>query len=139
MNQLNENKVSEEIFKIMKLLTYKEQLNSDQTFGFKMGDRIINVYDSSKHIKEKLKDEKFLSIPRSLKSALLAWDKNFLLLKELENKVKQLDNSLFSIKESDAIILPPIPNPPAFRDFYAFEQHVRAARKLRGLEMNPDW
>ena len=25
------------------------------------------------------------------------------------------------------------------RDFYAFEQHVRAARKLRGLEMNPDW
>ena len=37
------------------------------------------------------------------------------------------------------VILSPVPDPPAFRDFYAFEQHVRAARKLRGLEMNPDW
>ena len=41
--------------------------------------------------------------------------------------------------ESELVILPPIPDPPAFRDFYAFEQHVRAARKLRGLDMHPDW
>ena len=34
---------------------------------------------------------------------------------------------------------PPIPNPATFRDFYAFEQHVRAARRGRGLEMDPDW
>jgi 2-keto-4-pentenoate hydratase/2-oxohepta-3-ene-1,7-dioic acid hydratase in catechol pathway len=33
----------------------------------------------------------------------------------------------------------PIPNPPAVRDFYAFEQHVKSARARRGLEMNPDW
>jgi fumarylacetoacetate (FAA) hydrolase len=29
--------------------------------------------------------------------------------------------------------------PRSFRDFYSFEQHVRTARKRRGLEMNPDW
>ena len=29
--------------------------------------------------------------------------------------------------------------PQSFRDFYAFEQHVRSARKLRGLGMHPDW
>jgi fumarylacetoacetate (FAA) hydrolase len=28
---------------------------------------------------------------------------------------------------------------PSFRDFYAFEQHVKNARKKRGLEMVPEW
>src|SRR5258708_38791971 len=27
----------------------------------------------------------------------------------------------------------------SFRDFYAFEEHVRKARKKRGLEMVPEW
>jgi 2-keto-4-pentenoate hydratase/2-oxohepta-3-ene-1,7-dioic acid hydratase in catechol pathway len=34
---------------------------------------------------------------------------------------------------------PPVPNPPSFRDFYAFEQHVKVGRQRRGLEMEPDW
>jgi 2-keto-4-pentenoate hydratase/2-oxohepta-3-ene-1,7-dioic acid hydratase in catechol pathway len=34
---------------------------------------------------------------------------------------------------------PPVPAPPSLRDFYAFEQHVRTARRRRGLEMDPDW
>jgi 2-keto-4-pentenoate hydratase/2-oxohepta-3-ene-1,7-dioic acid hydratase in catechol pathway len=38
-----------------------------------------------------------------------------------------------------ARLLAPIPTPPSVRDFYAFEQHVRTARKRRGLEMEPDW
>lgn len=36
-------------------------------------------------------------------------------------------------------ILSPIATPPTVRDFYAFEQHVRAGRAARGLEMDPDW
>ena len=34
---------------------------------------------------------------------------------------------------------PPVPNPRTFRDFYGFEQHVKAARARRGLEMIPEW
>jgi fumarylacetoacetate (FAA) hydrolase len=34
---------------------------------------------------------------------------------------------------------PPVLHPPAVRDFYAFEQHVKTARSLRGLEMVPEW
>jgi 2-keto-4-pentenoate hydratase/2-oxohepta-3-ene-1,7-dioic acid hydratase in catechol pathway len=34
---------------------------------------------------------------------------------------------------------PPVPLPPAVRDFYAFEQHVLTARRRRGLDMDPDW
>ncbi len=33
----------------------------------------------------------------------------------------------------------PIPQPPTIRDFYAFEQHVVAGRKSRGLEMIKEW
>jgi 2-keto-4-pentenoate hydratase/2-oxohepta-3-ene-1,7-dioic acid hydratase in catechol pathway len=34
---------------------------------------------------------------------------------------------------------PPIVRPSTFRDFYAFEQHVRTARQRRGLEMVQAW
>jgi fumarylacetoacetate (FAA) hydrolase len=33
----------------------------------------------------------------------------------------------------------PLPDPPTIRDFYAFEQHVKAARAGRGLGMIPEW
>jgi fumarylacetoacetate (FAA) hydrolase len=33
----------------------------------------------------------------------------------------------------------PVLRPPSVRDFYAFEQHVKTARALRGLEMVPEW
>lgn len=36
-------------------------------------------------------------------------------------------------------LLSPLATPPTFRDFYAFEQHVRAGRSWRGLEMDPLW
>jgi fumarylacetoacetate (FAA) hydrolase len=41
--------------------------------------------------------------------------------------------------EGDFSFLPPVVRPPAFRDFYAFEQHVKTARAKRGLEMVPAW
>ena len=36
-------------------------------------------------------------------------------------------------------LLPPIVRPSTFRDFYAFEQHVRTARSRRGLDMAGAW
>ncbi|SRR5258707_90301 len=39
----------------------------------------------------------------------------------------------------DIKLLTPVPNPPTVRDFYAFEQHVAAARALRGLNVDPTW
>jgi 2-keto-4-pentenoate hydratase/2-oxohepta-3-ene-1,7-dioic acid hydratase in catechol pathway len=38
-----------------------------------------------------------------------------------------------------AVFLPPVVRPPSFRDFYAFEAHVRTARAQRGLAMAPEW
>ncbi|MFG2674739.1 fumarylacetoacetate hydrolase family protein [Streptomyces sp. NPDC048445] len=40
---------------------------------------------------------------------------------------------------ADITYLAPLATPPTVRDFYAFEQHVKAGRAWRGLEMDPDW
>ena len=36
-------------------------------------------------------------------------------------------------------LLPPVEHPGAFLDFYTFEEHVRTARKRRGLDIVPEW
>jgi len=42
-------------------------------------------------------------------------------------------------RESEIRFLAPVVRPPSFRDFYAFEQHVKTCRAARGLEMVPAW
>ncbi len=42
-------------------------------------------------------------------------------------------------RESEFMFLPPVVRPLSFRDFYAFEQHVKTARGRRGLEVPPAW
>lgn len=42
-------------------------------------------------------------------------------------------------RESEFVFLPPVVRPAAFRDFYAFEAHVKTARAKRGLEVPPAW
>lgn len=44
-----------------------------------------------------------------------------------------------AVDPAQAVVLSPIATPPTFRDFYAFEQHVKAGRSWRGLEMDPLW
>ncbi len=40
---------------------------------------------------------------------------------------------------NEVVLLPPIPDPPTARDFFAFEQHVKTARANMGLAMVPEW
>ncbi|XXM74417.1 fumarylacetoacetate hydrolase family protein [Lysinibacillus sphaericus] len=39
----------------------------------------------------------------------------------------------------DATLKAPLPRPVSIRDFYAFEEHVRTARRKRGLDVVPEW
>ena len=123
----------------MKFVTYSTSENNEPKFGFKSNESIIDIQLAATWMNEKENDNRFLSIPKSLIKALNNWDHNFSLLKVLKPFADNGDLNTCAQKESDLIILPPVINPPAFRDFYAFEQHVRAARKLRGLDMHSDW
>jgi len=42
-------------------------------------------------------------------------------------------------KLNEVRIRPPIYRPPIIRDFYAFEDHVKATRARRGLQMPEEW
>jgi fumarylacetoacetate (FAA) hydrolase len=42
-------------------------------------------------------------------------------------------------ERADVSLLAPVPDAPSFRDFYTFEQHVKAARARRGAQMIPEW
>ncbi len=42
-------------------------------------------------------------------------------------------------RDEEIAFLPPIMRPPSFRDFYAFEQHVKTARRKRNLEVPSAW
>jgi 2-keto-4-pentenoate hydratase/2-oxohepta-3-ene-1,7-dioic acid hydratase in catechol pathway len=69
------------------------------------------------------------------------------LLSFLENSETYLEKtSLFPTTKQKGVyplselrLLAPLPNPRSFRDFYAFEKHVKTARENRGLEMIPEW
>ncbi len=130
----------------MKFATYTAFRGQKPRFGFIIKDKIIDIMRSSIWMNEHSKDSTFLSIPTTLKLALKEWNENFDKLKKLEQKIADLDYTSLQINGksistnlNDSHLLPPVPNPTSFRDFYAFEQHVKAARKLRGLDMNPDW
>ena len=63
-----------------------------------------------------------------------------LVLSELTNSIAHAQGAAheeFTLNE--VVMLPPVPDPPTVRDFYAFEQHVKTARAHRGLTMMPEW
>lgn len=130
----------------MKFVTYTTYRGEKPRFGFIINEKIIDIMRSSIWLNEHNKDSSFLSIPTTLKLTLNKWNENFDKLVKLEQLITDLDYSTLqingkaiSLNLNDAHLLPPVPSPTSFRDFYAFEQHVKAARKLRGLDMNPDW
>lgn len=47
------------------------------------------------------------------------------------------DKGVISLE--DATLTAPVPRPVSIRDFYAFEEHVRTARRKRGLDVVPEW
>jgi len=131
----------------MKLLTYTLKNDTEQRVGFVSGEWIVNIHKGGEWLKEQGKgSDTTLGIPSTMKEILADWETNLDRIKEIEQKFSSEDYSEISIngngvavQESEIRFLPPVPEPPTFRDFYAFEQHVKAARKSRGLDMHPTW
>ncbi len=58
---------------------------------------------------------------------------------ELSNTLHAQSSPYEEYTLNEVVLLPPIPEPPTIRDFYAFEQHVKTARANRGLTMMSEW
>ena len=130
----------------MKFATYTLEGSIQPRFGFKKDKYIVDVLHAAIWANESKGNSSFLEIPSTLKMALDNWGTNFVKLKELDDCLPDINIQSHSVGEkpiaflmNEVQLLAPVPDPQTFRDFYAFEQHVRAARKLRGLEMHPDW
>ena len=130
----------------MKFATYTLEGSNQPRFGFKKDKYIVDVLHAAIWANESKGNSSFLEIPSTLKIALDNWETNFVKLKELEDSLPDINIQSHSVRGkpiaflmNEVQLLAPVPDPQSFRDFYAFEQHVRAARKLRGLEMHPDW
>ena len=130
----------------MKFATYLLERKPEPRFGFKKENYIIDIKRAAHWVRDTKNDTKFLEIPTTLKEALENWDTHFAKLRELDTLLEKNDFQSQSANgtpivslEEEVQLQSPIPNPQSFRDFYAFEQHVRSARKLRGLDMHPDW
>lgn len=75
-------------------------------------------------------------LPSSMLELLEIHDHYLPLIEEMV-KLNSQDKGVYSF--SEVKLKAPLPNPRSFRDFYAFEQHVKTARENRGLEMIPEW
>ncbi|TYS15021.1 fumarylacetoacetate hydrolase family protein [Rossellomorea vietnamensis] len=73
------------------------------------------------------------ALPDNILSFLENSEKNLKLLQELNPAGK----GIYSMEE--VLVKAPVPLPVSIRDFYAFEEHVKTARKNRGLDVVPEW
>ena len=132
----------------MKLVTYSESKNHSKTRpGLLWGKWILDLQDipglaSKLEVKIPKRIVKLAELPTIL-DLIASGTKS---LEDLQNFSWRFFNRVDpanvprTLKSSgDVRLRPPIPPPPVLRDFYAFEQHVKAARARRGLEMPQEW
>lgn len=130
----------------MKFVTYTEKGYNSQRFGFIKDGLVVDVVRAGIYLNESKGTAEFLSVPSSLKVCLEEWAQILPALQELENELPDgglndlvAGNHPVAQEETKVRFLPPVTDPATFRDFYVFEQHVKAARKGRGLDMHPAW
>jgi len=75
--------------------------------------------------------------------AFTGQENNLTHLSSWVSAIESVDADLLEISEHwhvDSVrFAPPVWQPNSFRDFYAFENHVKTSRGRRGLEMIPQW
>jgi fumarylacetoacetate (FAA) hydrolase len=127
----------------MKLVSYSMPNHVGIKLGAIAGDNVIDLIEAEAWAVETDRLAA-LQLPHAAHEPILALlnapdgiDQVRALLKLLE---KEDIRHLHLNQSLDQILLrAPIGHPPSLRDFYAFEQHVKTARAIRGAEMIPEW
>jgi fumarylacetoacetate (FAA) hydrolase len=130
----------------MKFLTYRDAESGSGRLAFLMEGLAVDAERAALWMKKDAGRGDFLLLPFALKEALRCWQASLAGFHELRETLKEkkpskmLVDGLPTAQPSESLkFLPPVPAPSTFRDFYSFEQHVKASRRQRGLDMHPDW
>lgn len=130
----------------MKLLSFSVKGEHQVRLGFLLQNRVLDVLKAAKWMELNERTSIYLQIPGSMRSLFENWLKTFPLLKNLaedlqKQQIEQLSlhNESITYRTEEITYYPPVLNPPSFRDFYAFERHVKTSRSFRNLEMISEW
>lgn len=134
----------------MKLVTYSRKDSPNETHaGLVWGQWVLDIAQlprTAKKLGVQQKGSAKTKFSKGYNSILSVLEAGPALLEELQELSWRVFNHLEKASEgegvsrlADSTIHAPIPRPPTIRDFYGFEEHVKAARKKRGLEMVPEW
>lgn len=100
--------------------------------GILSGDAITPV--------RRLVEERALAFPSGMGYAVLDLLQDWHNARDLlEETMAGMDASGLSVPFEEARIGAPVPCPPSFRDFYAFEEHVARSWERRGQDIPPAW
>ncbi|USG67262.1 fumarylacetoacetate hydrolase family protein [Brevibacillus ruminantium] len=112
----------------MKLVSYRLDHNGLWRSGILQGERVVDIASA------------VAEAPADMLALLDQWDRWKEPLHELSRQEsEQIQTQAQSYSVQEVILGSPLPRPRSFRDFYAFEAHVKTARARRGLEMIPEW
>lgn len=109
--------------------------------GFLVGDTIVDMEGASLKFSMRGDDKSIKTLPTDIITFLSLGTDAQKLAQEVydwaSKRTAEELNAVYQIawKQSEAILLAPIPRPTSMRDGYAFRQHVEAARRNRGVEM----
>ena len=79
------------------------------------------------------------SLPKSLMGFLELGEEGMKGAREIEEAIVKGRAGLDPVAIAKKALLPPLSQPPTFRDGYAFRQHVEAGRRNRGKPMIPEY
>lgn len=108
----------------MRLVSFTSSKNSDTRLGALLDDSILdlNLATGGK-------------TPSSMLEFLQNSASNLRAAQEAAKNPKK--ENLIPLKEAQ--LKAPLPNPPALKDFFAFEDHAKAGSKRRGVELQAEW
>jgi len=130
----------------MKIISYSNEEKNKILIALVNGELAIDIKSGvNQFLSGESFSNQFMS-HSSMISLLNDWQHNKEILEKLEEKLQnepidflKVDKDLITFNLSDVTIHSPLPVPNSFRDFYAFEKHVKTARKLRNLEVAKEW
>ncbi|MFQ6616619.1 MAG: fumarylacetoacetate hydrolase family protein [Fidelibacterota bacterium] len=131
----------------MKLLSYSLRPQEPARVGYIHGEWVVDLKRAEKWIRQHRSSPKRLpDFPPTMRQLLSDWASNLEAIQTVADALSEeevhsltVNGESLAALESSVHFYPPVPDSPTFRDFYAFEQHVKAARRSRGLDMDPTW